>query len=344
MSEKNTAKEMEDALGMARQFRGLESDVGDDSTLATPDIPVGYAAIALSSQGNVFAPAFVHARSLKTHDMTQLSLLRADKLPENNIRVIRDIVYQDVDPAKWHLAEVVEFMLKHYFMFFGPVLKDVTWPMSTEDLAYLEAKDPDQAAAYRAGDYVPRVDVEASQLSFRALEHPARSFTISTTNGSSFKFRLPQFGDIVTLRTYLENEFGELTKRFQPIEKALNAAEDVPDADRDAYLDFVSAKIEASANANLALLLEAVDGKPVDDLAAALEVVINDPRFDYSLAQEVKRSADTFAEEFGVDPNVRIKNPVTGETEVRRLSFRLYDILQALHVSRTTSYTVQLDT
>ena len=348
MSKENfTAKDMNRDLAMARQFRGLDSEASNekDGTQAQ-QVPVGYVTIALSTQGNLFAPPFVYARSLKTSDMTQLSLLRSDKLPENNIRVIRDVISQDIDPSTWHLNEVVEFMLKHYFIYFGSMLREIAWPMNEEDEQFLRDNDKEQYEAYLSGDYVPRVDVEASKVKFKSLDRPAKTFTVKSDSpsGGVFKFRLPQFGDILTLRTYLKAEFGDMDAAYKPIADALNEDEDaVPDDDRDAYLNYVAKKVDVSANANLALLLQEVDGRPVEGLEDALNTVLTDNRFDYNLSRKVKESADKFAEMFGVDPRVKMKNPVTGKTETRRLSFRLYDILQAIHLSKPDSYTVELD-
>ena len=345
--EKFTAEDMNQELAMARQFRGLDSEASTEAGgVQAQQIPVGYVTIALSTQGNLFAPPFVYARSLKTSDMTQLSLLRSDKLPENNIRVIRDVIAQEVDPSTWHLNEVVEFMLKHYFVYFGSVLREIAWPVNEQDEQALKEGDEEQYEAYLKGDYIPRVDIDASQVKFITLDRPAKTFTVKSDSesGGVFKFRLPQFGDILTLRTYLKAEFGDMDAAYKHIADALNEDEDsVPDDDRDAYLNYVATKVDVSANANLALLLQEVDGRPIEGLEDALNTVLTDNRFDYNLGRKVKESADKFAEMFGVDPHVTMKNPITGKNETRRFSFRLYDILQAIHLSRPDSYTVELD-
>jgi len=342
--EKFTAEEMAHELSLARDYAGQDPDGPGDS-----GAPVGYVPIALSTEGNLYAPAFVHARSFKTSDMAHLSLIRADRLPENNAKVIKDVIYEDSDPTQWHIKEVIEFLLKHYLTYFGQMLKEVPWPVNDDDIALMKSKgDGEQYEAYRQGNFVPRVDVDLTQLKFKMLEKPARTLVIKKKDQkgdtTTFRFRLPRFGDVITIRTYMKSEFGAKDMEFEAIRKALEeTGQEISDEDRMAYQDYMGEKLQVAANVNMGLLLKQVDDEPVETLEQALKYVTEDPRFDYSLSQRLKKEAEVVADTFGVDENVKLRNPLTNKVETRRFSFRLYDILKAILVSEPDTYDVSVD-
>jgi len=339
MSDKQfDADHLHKEIQQARSYTGLDKETGDSET-----VPLGYVPIALSSQGNMFAPDFVHARSFKTGDMAHLSLLRADRLPENNIRVIRSVLHEDSDPAHWHIKEIIEFLLKHYLTYFGAILKDVPWPVNDDDREHLKNKDEDQYNALQKGDYVPRVDVDITQLKFKELDKPSRTITIKPRSGEGeFKFRMPQFGDVVTLRTYMKAEFGASDATYEAVRQAMESGS-VDSQQQQEYQEYIGEKLEVASNVNMALLLREVDGIPIESLEHALKFVTEDPRFDYSLSKKLKETCDIVADKFGVDENVTLKNPVTNKKVTRRLQFRLYDILKAILVSEPDTYDVVID-
>ena len=342
---KFTAEQMAHELHMARTYTGQEESTGESS-----GIPLGYVPIPLSSEGNLFAPAFVHARSFKTADMVHLAQIRSDRLPENNIRVIKDVVYEETDPGTWHIKEVIEFLLRHYMTYFGSVLKDVVWPVNEADMNYLKEKNPEQLQDLKDQKYTPRVDLDISKLQFRVLEKPSRNITIKTKDGkSTFKFRLPRFGDVIALRSYMKQAFGDQDTTMEALQRAIQEATEGEDSDlsreqQEEYQRYLVKKLEAAADANMAMLLVEVDGKKIETLEEALQVIKKDPRFDYSLSQLLKREADKIGESFGPVEDIKIKNPITNKLETRRFSFRLHDILQAIYVSEPDTYDVSVDT
>ena len=343
---KFTAEQMAHELHMARTYTGQDENTGEST-----GVPLGYVPIPLSSEGNLFAPAFVHARSFKTADMVHLAQIRSDRLPENNIRVIRDVVYEDTDPGTWHIKEIVEFLLRHYMTYFGTMLKDVAWPTNEDDIKYLEEKKPELLQELRDQKYIPRVDIDISKLQFNVLDKPSRTLTIKTKDGkSTFKFRLPRFGDVIALKSYMKQAFGDQDATMEALQKAIQeATEGEGDSDlsrdqQEEYQRYLVEKLEAAADANMALLLKEVDGKKIESLEEALVIIKEDPRFDYSLSQLLKREADKVAEKFGPVEDIKIKNPITNRLETRRFSFRLHDILQAIYVSEPDTYDVSVDT
>ena len=340
---KFTAEDMSREISLARDYASQNPDSAGAS-----NIPLGYVPIALSTEGNLFAPAFVHARSFKTSDMAHLSLIRADRLPENNAKVMRDVIWQDTDPTTWHIKEVIEFLLKHYMTYFGTTLKDIPWPTNDEDTAFLKEKSEEQHKALLSGDYTPRVDIDLNKLQFKLLEKSVKHISIkrkaASGDTSVFKFRLPQFGDVITMRTYMQSEFGARDREYESIQKQLeDAGAELTYEDRAAYQDYMGTKLQVAANVNMALLLKEVDGRPVESIDEALKYVTEDPRFDYSLSQRLKKEAEAIADTFGVNEVLKLRNPITNKPESRRFSFRLYDILKAILVSEPDTYDVSVD-
>ena len=341
------AKDLAKEISLSQSFLGLESN-------HEAQAHIGFNPIALSTEGNLYAPAILHARSYKTGDMAHLSLVRPDHLPESNVKVIKSLLHEDSDPATWHMKEVVEFMLKHHIAYFGPILKDIPFQLEKEDRKMLQEKDPDMLKAIDDESFVPKVDIDLSQIHFQLLEKPSRAITIKMekpgTAPFSAKFRMPQFGDIITVSTFLKSEYGARDKQFEALlnegpENQKAALIDDPEIQYK-YSEYVAEKLETAANINLAMLLEEYNGEKVDKsegLEKALEIVQTDNRFDLTLSQALKEQADTIAASFGVPEKIEMMNPLTHKKEIRRFQFRLYDIFQTILISKPGGYTITVD-
>ena len=331
-----TPEDLANGFSAAAKYRGFD---GTDAEAP----PVGYVTIAMSTQGNMNAPAFIYARSFKSREMTQLALVQQDKLAENNVRLIRSVSHQDVSPSTWHINEVIEFLLKHYIAFFGDILQDMAWPVNDDDLKYLQANSPEEFDAYKKGDYVPRVNIPSSSLKFLDLEKPVKNIVLKSKEGT-FAFRMPQFGDLITLQTFLNAEFASQDAQFEDV---VNRYKENPSSvskqEQEAYEDYVSDRLEVATDVNTALLLASVDGQPVESLDEALRLVMEDPRFDYGLNQALRDEVDKVSATFGPDPEITLENPITGKLETRRFSFRLYDIFQAIRLSRSSRYDIKVE-
>lgn len=324
---------------LAKKLGKKIKDAQEYKGVSEKDLPSGYVTIPLSSCGNVFAPGFVYARSYKTIDIAHLSLLRRDQLPENNIRVIKDVVFQDINPGDWHLNEVVEFMLKHYSLFSGTSLKDVPWPVNDEDIKAIKQSGEEMYEAWVAGEYVPMVDIPLDKISYKELDKPLNTFTMETEEGV-FVFRAPKFKDGITLKTYIQAEFKAEDERFKKMAEEVGGVDFLSEQALDEYREHTANKVHLSSAVNLALLLKSVDGKEIEDIDEALKIILEDSRFDYDLSVAVKNNCDTLADMFGVIPDIKLPNPLTGKLETRRFEFRLYDIISSLHKKRSNKYNV----
>lgn len=349
MSKMKNAKDLAKEINLSQNYLGLSPDTKKVGA------PIGFNPIALSTEGNLYAPAIVHARSYKTGDMAHLSLVRADHLPESNVKVIKSLLHEeDCDPATWHMKEVIEFMLKHHMTYFGTTLKDIPFQLNKDDRLYLTANNPEMLAAIDKEEFVPKIDIDLTKLQFRLLEKPSRKISIGFKKQGDApfeaKFRMPQFGDIITVSTFLKSEYGAKDKEFELLLKGASDEEkesiiDDPDIQYK-YSEYVAEKLETAANVNLAMLLIEYMGEPVDKsegLEKALEIVYSDNRFDLNLSQALKDQADTIAASFGIPDEIEIYNPITLKKEIRRFQFRLYDIFQAILVSKPSGYTISID-
>jgi hypothetical protein len=228
--------------------------------------------------------------------------------------------------------------------------------MNEKDIEYLKEKDEERYKAFLEGKYIPRISIDLSLLKYKILKKPSRHIIISLPPGErssdtfSAVFRMPQFGDVLTISSFMKSEFGEGDKEYNEYLKKLMKAKSEDEnytpseEDQIRFTEYLAIKMETAAAVNMAILLEEVDGKPVKDLEEALKIVEEDPRFDLSLSQALKEAADKVGEQIGIEEEIKLINPITEKPEIRRFQFRLYDIFQALVVSKPNRYTISVDT
>jgi hypothetical protein len=68
---------------------------------------------------------------------------------------------------------------------------------------------------------------------------------------------------------------------------------------------------------------------------------IDSPLFDVNLSKAVEEHFTKL--NFGLNPEIEIRNPVTGEVCKRQFTFRLLDILQALQLPNANEYDINYD-
>ena len=70
-------------------------------------------------------------------------------------------------------------------------------------------------------------------------------------------------------------------------------------------------------------------------------MLCNDARIDYNLISALGKKQKKL--QFGIKPEVSMKNPITGEIEKKMLSFRIPFIIQSMRVSTTNEYDDECD-
>jgi len=331
-----------------------------------PAIPAGYLPIQLSTRGKLGAPSSFHVRNFNTRDMMTLALTDEDALPEKIIDLLDELIYEDVDVKRFHENEIIETIIRLYAAFFSPVLSDIDFPIEEEDYEDLQRIYPDDSAskieALKNGTWKPKTSIDilrdVNTYDIDDNFNPIATVSYRKT-GFSVAFGLPRYGDILTVKKWLADNYGEKEKRFASVKKLAELRDQMiekyeqgsaidlnrlPNVDPEVEASYNSLQIEktgALVDIIRALHLVGFDGKDVSNLSLAERAkLVQDPRVDVSVARKLDNYFETL--QFGIKPEVAMLNPITNEMCVRRFSFRLADILQAIQLSETDEYDVIL--
>lgn len=326
--------------------------------------PAGYLQIKLSTKGKIAAPSSFHIRNFKTSDVLALSLTETRDLPARIIELLNSMIYEeDVDVAKFHEKEVIETMVKLYATYYGTTFKDVIFPYNEEDLQYIRDKYSKKEADdlindLATGKWIPTTDIDIINgvHTYPVSDNWKPTATITNkSTGFTLAFRMPLYGDVVTVRKYLASTFEEEEKALAPIRQKLEIRERILDSYREgnaidfskipyisdeeeqAYNTFTIKQASTSVELIRALHLSHFDGEDVTgkSIAERMQLVM-DPRVDARIAKKLDEHFE--AMEFGIKELVTMQNPITGQSCERRFLFRPAFILQATRLSDTDEY------
>lgn len=328
--------------------------------------PAGYIPIRLSTLGRVGAPALFHIRNFSTRDLMKISLTDEEDIPAQVLELLKDLVWEeDVDVETFHEEEIIETLVLLYSAFYNPVLQDVDFPWDESDIEELRRLNPadveDQIAALRAGKWKPKtdIDIQTGVETYDLPEDfkPVAGIKSRQGDGFSCSFGLPKYGDVLVLKRWLRDNYGEQEKQFAKTVQLLKLREDmltkfnagepidlsrlpvVDSAEEAAYNRLQVSKAAALVDVIRGLHLRSFEGKDVSDLPLSERIkLVQDPRVDVTVAKKLDKY---FSElKFGIKPDVLMHNPITGKPCVRRFSFRLIDILQAVQVFSADQYDI----
>jgi hypothetical protein len=318
--------------------------------------PAGYVAIQLSTKGKVGAPALFHIRNFKTRDIMALALTEESALPSRIVSILSDLVYEDIDVRTFHENEVVETMLLLYAAFYSTKLRDVNFPVEEADLDYLRAQGREEdVTALLTGKWVPKVDIDILQdvdtYDLPAGFSPIAMITDKKT-GFSMGSRAASFGDVLIVNELVSQQFADKERAVLTIKQRgerreqmlaqfkrgeavdLTAIPYISPAEELQYTELQIEKASMTIDVIRAVHLMSFEGRDVSKLPIAEKIaLVQDARVDSRIAQKL----DAFFQKlhFGLKPQVRMINPITGESCVRDYTFQFAAILQATQLPET---------
>lgn len=329
-------------------------------TASKLQIPEGYAEIKLSTKGKVGAPACVHIRNFKVKDIIALSLTTETELPSRLIPLLNDMIYEDVDVSQWHEKEVEELMVYLFVTFYQNTLNEVAFPLLPEDLEYLK-NQPDGEKLLKdieSKEWTPRVniniikDVDTYDL---ADDFSPRITITNKKTGFYVTFDYVKYGDQLIIKKWLDSYFAEDEAKFKVLREQINynnnlarqiridpsAAEkliDIPAEQEEAYREYNSRRLQALTEVVRIISIVDYNGKDVSQMSLSekYELMSQDARIDYGLISKLAKRQEK--NPWGIKPEVRMLNPITNEVCLRRFSFRIPIILQAVQISGDDNY------
>ena len=107
---------------MSDLFMNDEKTKTEIKTRVRPDrIPSGYISINLSSNGKLGVPKKIHVRNYNGQDALDLSMVTDEDVFDTLVKILSDMIYEDIDTDLLHEEDFQEIMLNVFFNFFNLV-------------------------------------------------------------------------------------------------------------------------------------------------------------------------------------------------------------------------------
>ena len=328
----------------------LNQEVQRAKNLAS--VPPGYIEVALSTKGRVGAPAIVHVRNFTVGELLELSLTTDTDLPRRLIAALNKAIYEDPDVANWHESEIEELLIYIYAEFYKSTLDSVEFPLLEEDYEFVKnGPDGEQRCKdLREHKWVPRTSITLLRDidPYEVSDDYSPEITIKNKKtGFYVTFSYIKYGDRLLVKDWLDKVYRDEEKQFDALVETLKHNSSVADpskrlpvdpAEKEAYSDFVAKKLGTLTEVSRLISVVNYNGQDVSkmDVDEKYKLLSQDARIDYGMIAKLAARQDK--QPFGLKPFIHMINPLTNEPCVRRFSFRILSILQAMQLSGCDEY------
>ena len=328
----------------------LNQEVQRAKNLAS--VPPGYIEVALSTKGRVGAPAIVHVRNFTVGELLELSLTTDTDLPRRLIAALNKAIYEDTDVANWHESEIEELLIYVYAEFYKSTLDSVEFPLLEEDYEFVKnGPDGEQRCKdLREHKWVPRTSITLLRDidPYEVSDDYSPEITIKNKKtGFYVTFSYIKYGDRLLVKDWLDKVYRDEEKQFDALVETLKHNSSVTDpakrlpvdpAEKEAYSDFVAKKLGTLTEVSRLISVVNYNGQDVSkmDVDEKYKLLSQDARIDYGMIAKLAARQDK--QPFGLKPFIHMINPLTNEPCVRRFSFRILSILQAMQLSGSDEY------
>lgn len=343
------------------------ADAIENLEASTKEIPAGYLRMELSTMGRMGAPSVFHVRNFDTREIVELSITATSELPIKLSSILDSLIYEDdFTVADFHENEVVELLVKIFAIFYEHNI-DVDFPWNEEDIKYLQEEGKvDLIESLQTGTWKPKANLNLAKLKFYNPENKKIKLKkvvdlTSKKTGFNVRFSYPRYGDAIVVKKYLETSFKAKDPDIQDILKRLEVRKRLyDDAEKngtevnthmlpfvskeeiDRYTAYETDKALFAVDLVRALHLEGFDGKDLSNASLKEKIeYITDPRINHNITRVIEKEFEEML--FGIDPNIKVTNPITKKPCTRRFLFRIMDILQAIREYETDEYDVRYE-
>ena len=210
----------------------------------------------------------------------------------------------------------------------------------------------------KEGRWVPKttIDIAYGVDTFDLSENFSPRITITNKKtGFYVVFDYIKYGDQLIIKRWMDSYFAEDEKRFERIKKQIeinrgisNQLIDNPDkienlipidkGEEEQFRDYLVKRAQVITDVSNIVSIVDFNGQDLSNMSIGdkYELLKDDARLDYNLIS--KMSARQRKMQFGIKPEVSMKNPITEEVVKRPLSFRIPSIIQAMQVCGSDEY------
>lgn len=330
-----------------------EAEVG---TQTTRELPPGYLEVRLSTKGKLGAPEVVHVRNFKVSDIVALSMVADNDIAAKLIDVLNDMIYENVDVSQWHEKEIEELMVYIFKTFYKSTLEDIDFPLTDKDYEIL--KERDRYEDVKSGKWTPKTSIVIDKdVDIYDLPEDFNSKITVTNRRTGFycTFNYVKYGDQLIIKRWLDSYYAEQEQRFRLLKSQiqinnnlLKKMQENPEVvsnfipynpeDEKAYSDYMTERLKTLSEIVRIISIVDYNGQDVSNLSVGdkYALIKDDARIDYGLISKLNKRQQKL--KFGINPEVSMRSPITGEVVKRPFSFRLPIILQAMQLSGLDDY------
>lgn len=300
--------------------------------------------VKLSTKGKYGAPAAFHCRSFDTKDLMNLAIVKQEELPVQLINVLQSMIEEPkIKIAKFLEPEVKELLVKNCCEYITHHLEGFPYTPSEADLKWLlhnEYSDNEEDEQYQAllrkldkGDTPYKINLDLDQLvPYEVTE--LNEIKVLTAKKGDFvaKFRLPLYGDVLDLTSYVNAVFANEDKMYAKAMDVLSYRQNCKDQisqgvgiaygslpsltaeqEKEVY-DYQRRKTALIIQASIAQTLVEVNGEDVSQCLLATRIEkAKDPHFTHAFLSSVSEAFSKLP--IGLKPEVIMTNPVTGKKD-----------------------------
>ena len=334
------------------------------------EIPAGYIAVELSTEGEYYAPKVFHMRNFNTEDVLNLAISDDNEVIVRTANMLDDLIWEDnVSVKDFTDKEVTETVFTLYKTFYNPIMKGQEYTPTKEDMEFLAKQNGGKESAefkqierdLKTGKWKPTFDIDLNKVvPYKRPEKTTKVATVKKPNGFSCKYAMPRYGDTVVLKTYVEEHWADEDRMFEPITQMLKDEQDMKRRFREGeninlmsiprptkedmkrYNDYVMRRNAFSMTALRALHLIEYRDQDVSGLSLDEK---------YEMAQDAELDLPTFKKinetfsnvKIGLPDKIKVISPITNQEVEYEYSFRLPVILQAMGNNESDGTTIDFD-
>ena len=290
------------------------------------NIPGSFIEVKLSSLGKLTAPSIIHVRNYTFEEALELSEMTEDNEKEIIIRVLNEMIWEDIDANSLHEEEALEILLNIYSKWWGTRIEGFKYYID-ESLTDEEKEDSSNISIAE----IPISNIKTEELSKKVKE----PFTL-TGEDISVSLQLPRMKTGVIAKNFVTKKYIEEENKFGNLKRRIRLNQDYEVGEYKEYMDYLNKRGKDYLRAYQAQLIHSIDGREIENFSEALDSL---HLIDLSLWKEYNSVVKEHFT-FGVNSNVTFDCTVNHTPITRRFLFRPMVLLPSVESKNDSGYSL----
>lgn len=309
-------------------------------------VPANYIPVKLSSMGKLSAPNIIHVRNYSGEEALKLSTMDETNSLQLLIDVIDNLIFEDFDAEMLNENEVEELMLNIYINWWNTRI-EYPYEWTEEELEESDLT-PERKENIRNGKDIPKVSINIADIKTTPIMKQFQEPIIIEYHGSKYYFRLSRVKDMIEAKNYVtekyineENQFSKIKKDIEynnRIEDSITPVQERPIDQKlyRAYQEYLRQRaLDFEKISQMSKVLK-IDNKEIKTIDDKIKHYVDIPsniwvKFNNIVDKSIQ---------FGVNPKLNVKSPITNKTVTRRFQFQVLELIPTMELPDDSEYTV----